>query len=92
MIYMNIKGLGTAHKIRFVKGLIRQYNTYLILFQETMISKENSWEAMLSICSEWYVCTTRAFGLSRGLGIMWNPNKTDLKPTYVLQELYALAI
>lgn len=71
--------MGAAHISRSLRGLIRMHNPSVMLVEETMIPQEKSWEALLSIFQDWYVCASNVAGHSGGLGGMWNTKVISLK-------------
>lgn len=73
---------GRCPQITLLQGLIWLHSPYLILFQlprNDDQKRKNTWEAMVSVCSDWNVCATNANGISGGLGVMWNASKISLK-------------
>ena len=74
----NARGLNVPSKKRLIKQYLKNFNSEVILIQETKLNKLEGTKLnkMLGI---WDSVFLEEIGVSSGLGIIWNSKKLDLQ-------------
>ena len=73
----NARGLNSPSKKRILKQHLTNFNSDIILLQETKLSLDEGSKLARSL-GLWQVVFLEARGASGGLGIIWNPKKVDV--------------
>ena len=73
----NARGLNSPGKKRILKQHLTNFNSDIILLQETKLSLDEGSKLAKSL-GLWQVVFLEARGASGGLGIIWNPKKVDV--------------
>ncbi|GLJ27390.1 hypothetical protein SUGI_0537540 [Cryptomeria japonica] len=74
----NVRGLGAPDKHRMVKHHLGKANCDTVMLQETKCGLTEG-ENFIKYCRSWIGSFQVVEGLSGGLGILWNPNKVNIK-------------
>ena len=70
---MNIRGLGDAPKVHYLRDLLQSVNPFIFFAQETMCDRERAINSFLSIKKGWNAAAVGAVGQSGGLIAIWDP-------------------